>query len=170
MDDSQGCLLLTHSEVDYIINMIGSELYWPLYSADGTLVPGAERAGGTQFRLKLLALNKLSYMQPTAAEILFYLSRSELWLLDTFLSQTDFRQAKLPDGQLVLTLMRKIWEEILMLHGDQLPEVTQIALGMGVQERSIDHKTKLEDIDALIASLTTIPTPIGTEIGAENAD
>lgn len=54
-----------------------------------------------------------AYFQDDQEIWMWGLEAEELWSIDTALLQEDLRAAKLPDGELLLTLAEKVWQALL---------------------------------------------------------
>ena len=115
-------LVLTPAERQWLAYSLPADLVWPPSDDTRALLgqlPGLDhvRAGGPRLRVVILALEAWAGDAPSDLEC----TLSELWLLDSLLTRSDLRTAKLPDGTLLLTLARKVWTLLLECHEEQLP-------------------------------------------------
>jgi len=102
-----------------------------------------QAAAARQFRAVLLAL----YLDGSDEDIPLALTADELWLLDMHVMQYDLRDSKLPSGRLVVEFARKLWDQLIEVHQDELPR----SLQKGRHDAREDSDTD-ESADAIAAA------------------
>lgn len=110
--------MLTPAERAWLVGVVRPSEAW-FFVLDSENVPTGEPqvGGGTDLRIRILALAMLDDDREAPLAV----SVPELWLLDATLLRYDLRMAKLPDGQPLLTLARKIWGTLLAVYDSALP-------------------------------------------------
>ena len=116
-------LRLDPVERQFLAMTLAADEVWPPSESLTVLlqqVPGGEVAGGPHLRALLLAL--AVHGGSEEGELPIALSPSEVWLLDSLLLRRDLRREKLADGRPLYEFASKVWELILDLYEDRLPQ------------------------------------------------
>ena len=116
-------LRLDPAERQFLAFTLSADEVWPPNESLTVLlqqVPGGDVAGGPQLRALVLALATSG--GDDAGELPIALSPSEIWLLDSLLLRRDLRREKLADGRPLSDFAHKVWELILDLYEDRLPQ------------------------------------------------
>lgn len=110
-------LILTSAEVEHLALTVDLRTEeWP----DGV------EAGGSAFRIQFIKDATAS------ADGMYAFTRAELWLLDGVLLKPDPRGAKLPNGEPVYGLLKKIWAALVESYAEK-------EANNGNRDRDHDH-------------------------------